>query len=86
MPEPGRTVAWPRFKVRRLLGALEGEAGVGGRPKDYELGDLLGRGSYGKVYKSSLGDISLAVKVVEAPTQFNALQEVSIAEVVAGHD
>ena len=54
-PEPERIVQWPRFKVRRLLGALAGEHGVGGRERDYPLGARLGRGSYGEVFKSSLG-------------------------------
>ena len=80
-----RETVWPRFKVRRLLGALVGERGVGGRPEDYPLGDVLGAGSYGIVYKSSLGGVSLAVKVVQKDKRVDALLEASLAQEVAGH-
>ena len=53
--------------------------------KDYPLGELLGSGSYGTVYQSSLGGIPLAVKVIEKRKRISALLEASIAERVAGH-
>ena len=84
-PGPRCSVDWPRFKVRRLLGGLTGENGVGARARDYKLGERLGQGSYGSVFKSSLGGVSLAVKVVSKDKQVAALLEASLAEVVAGH-
>ena len=76
---------WPQFKLRRLLGALEGEDGMGGSASCYPLFRRLGGGSYGQVYASSIAGTDLAVKVVEREKKLAALQEVAIAERVTGH-
>ena len=78
-------IHWPRFKVRRLLGFYAGEQGVGGTASRYPLGKMLGEGSYGRVYASSLGGVKLAVKVVVKKDRIAALMEASLAEQLAGH-
>ena len=79
------TFSWPRFKTRRLLGHTTGEQGIGGSASMYKQGAFLGRGTFGKVHKCTLGGLELAVKVFQKEKLWNALAEASVAEQVAGH-
>ena len=58
---------------------------MGGNAKCYPLSRLLGGGSFGMVYASSIAGMDLAVKVVKRAKRLAALQEVAIAERVTGH-
>ena len=49
------------------------------------MGEKLGAGADGTVYKCGLGGASLAVKVVPKEGRLSAWKEASLAERVAGH-
>ena len=75
---------WPRMKLRKLLGFETRDPGIGASAGAYPLGDLLGKGSVGQVYASSLGGYQLAVKVFSKAKALFAQQECAIAEHVTG--
>ena len=79
-------IGWPKFKTRRLTGFWTGsQCPVGIPAKSYTLRNFLGEGSYGKVYRDSIGGQDLAIKCFEDKNRHFALQEASVAEQLCDH-
>ena len=84
--QPAVDIQWPKFKARRLIGGWTGSPCPVGLSADaLKLQKKLGEGSYGKVYRASVGGHDLAIKFFEPKKYAYALEEASVAEWVGDH-